>query len=104
MKVKLQDFIEGAITRMVAKSNGQGGYTNARIEFLPQTVYTVEDELLKRYIRGEEGDVLTRSVYSESLLQELKAANVPYSTQKCGTCSGASLKLVYNPFKILEDD
>lgn len=96
---KLHDFIKGSISRMVAKTAEGGGYTNARVTFEPGVVYKVEDELLVKYLLGEVGDPNQKSVYSEDLLNELKAAHVDYFIKKCSTCSSSKPSLVYNPFK-----
>lgn len=105
MKFALQDFISGGIDRMVMKrGDRKNGYTNARITFLPGVVYTADDELLIKYIKGEVGDVLQKSLATPDLIEELKAHNIKYVIKKCGNCSNSVPKVFYNPFKILEDD
>lgn len=83
---------------MVAKTATGGGYTNARVTFEPGVIYKVEDELLVQYLLGEVGDPNQKSVYSEDLLAELKAANVDYTIKKCSTCASSKPSLIYNPF------
>lgn len=104
MIVKLHDFIKGAIVRMVAKHDDRGNVIHARIEFVPGVEYTVEDPLLIDYLTGAKGDVRQKSVYSKDLIAELTANNIPYEISKCGTCSNAKPRVLYNPFKVLPDD
>lgn len=98
----LHDFIKGAITRMVAKHDEKGGVVHARIEFLPGEEYEVDDPLLIDYLTGKKGDVRQKSQYSKELIDELKARAIPYDISKCGTCSNAKPRVLYNPFKIVE--
>lgn len=101
---KLQDFIKGAIVRMVAKHDKNGNVVHARITFEPGEEYDVEDPLLLDYLTGKKGDVRQKSVYSQDLIDELKAKNIPYEISKCGTCSNAKPKVLYNPFVITKVD
>lgn len=105
MKFALQDFITGAIDRMVMKSRADGkeGYTNARITFLPGETYETHDELLIRYIKGEVGDCRQKSIATTALIDDLKRNGIEYEVKKCGTCSNAKPKAFYNPFKIVEE-
>lgn len=105
MKFVLQDFIGGAIDRMVMKSKPgkEGSYTSARITFLPEEVYETDDELLIKYIKGKVGDCRQKSVATASLIDDLKRRGIEYEIKKCGTCSNAKPKAFYNPFKIIEE-
>ena len=102
MKFVLQDFLTGAIDRMVMKrGDRKTGYTTARITFLPDTVYTAEDDLLIKYIKGEVGDCRQKSLATPDLMEELRSRGIKYEVKKCGTCSTAKPNVFYNPFKIL---
>lgn len=105
MKFVLQDFIGGAIDRMVMKSKPgkEGSYTSARITFLPEEVYETDDPLLIKYIKGEVGDCRQKSMATASLIDDLKRRGISYEIKKCGTCSNAKPKAFYNPFKIIEE-
>lgn len=105
MKFALHNFITGAIDRMVMKSRADGkeGYTMARITFLPGEIYEAQDEILIKYIKGEIGDVNQKSLANPALIDDLKASGIPYEIKKCGSCSNASPKAFYNPFKIIEE-
>lgn len=103
MKFALYDFIEGAIDRLVMKSNDKGGYSTARVTFLPHTDYETTDPVLIKYLKGEIGDVNQKSLLTKDLESELKANGVKYEVKKCGTCPSAKPKAVYNPFRIVEE-
>lgn len=104
MKFKLHDFYGGAVERLCIVSRKEGGYTNAYYTFLPGKVYETSDPVFIKYITGEIGDVRENKVKTADLESDLKAAGVEYKQTKCGTCAAAKLHLVYNPFKILEDE
>lgn len=104
MVFKLHDFIRGAITRVVSKTDGKGGVINSRVTFEPDTEYEVSDPLLIDYMTGKMGDNRQKSVYSVDLLNELKARNIPYEISKCGTCSNSKPNLLYNPFMVVKED
>ena len=99
----LHDFIEGAIDRLVMKSNSDGRTTTARITFLPHVVYDTSDPVLIKYLKGEIGDVRQKSLLSPSLKQELEANHIEYEIKKCGTCPSARPKAYYNPFKLVKE-
>lgn len=101
---KLHDFIKGSIVRMVAKHDKNGNVVHGRIEFLPGEEYTVDDPLLLDYLTGKKGDVRQKSVYSKDLIDDLKANNIPYELSKCGTCSNSKPSVLYNPFKIVDEE
>lgn len=103
MKVELHDFVTGAIRRRVPKKRDAGGYTYVLYEFLPDVVYTIDDAMLQDYFRGKVGDINERSIYNADLEAELKSAGVEYKIDRCKTCAHAKPRIVYNPFKILED-
>lgn len=103
MKFTLVEFIEGAIDRFVMKSNGKGGYTNARVTFMPGEIYETEDDVLAKYIKGEIGDVRQKSVVTPDLMNDIKTHGIEYELHKCGTCASAKPKVFYNPFKIVEE-
>ena len=102
MRFALHDFIEGAIDRLVMKSNDKGGYSTSRVTFLPHTVYETSDPILIKYLTGEIGDVRQKSLLTVELKDDLKANDIDYEVSKCGTCPSAKPKAVYNPFKIIE--
>lgn len=104
MLFKLHDFIEGGITRMVYKTGQNGRTITSRVTFLPGETYEATDEKLIRLIKGEIGDIRTKSLLTPQLKQELEAYGVKYEVKKCGTCTGAKPNALYNPFEILEDD
>ena len=95
----LHDFIEGAIDRLVMKSNSDGRNTTARITFLPHVEYDTEDPILIKYLKGEIGDVRQKSLLSPNL----KANHIDYEVKKCGTCPSARPKAYYNPFKLVKE-
>lgn len=99
----LHDFIEGAIDRLVMKSNKDGLTTTARITFLPHVEYDTTDPILIKYLKGEIGDVRQKSLLSPNLKQELEANNIEYEVKKCGTCPAAKPKAYYNPFKLVKE-
>lgn len=104
MKFALHDFLGGAITRMVYKSNPKGGVITSHVTFEPDTEYETNDETLIKLIKGEIGDVRQKSLLTSELKQSLIEAHIPYETIKCKTCTGAKPHALYNPFKILEDN
>lgn len=105
MKFMLHEFIEGAVTRMIFKSNPNGtGVINSRVTFLPGEVYEATDETLIKVIKGELGDIRQKSVLTPSLKETLNAYGVKYTVIRCGTCTGSKPNALYNPFKILEDE
>lgn len=101
---RLHDFIKGAIDRMVIMTNPKGGYYNSRVTFYPDEDYEVEDPLLIEYLRGEKGDVRQKSIYSKELIDDLTARGISYEISKCGTCSNAKPRVLYNPFMEVKDD
>lgn len=101
---KLHDFIKGAIVRMVAKRDKNGNAVYGRVTFEPGEEYTVDDPLLLEYLTGEKGDVRQKSVYSKDLIDDLKKNNIPYEISKCGTCSNAKPRVLYNPFVITDEE
>lgn len=106
MKFTLQDFISGAIDRMVMKSKPggpEGSYTSARITFLPGEEYETADPLLIKYIKGEVGDCRQKSIANVSLIDDLKSHGIEYEIKKCGSCSNSKPSAIYNPFKIIEE-
>lgn len=103
MKFTLWDFIEGAIDRFVIKSNGKGGYTNARVTFMPDEIYETEDDILAKYIKGDIGDVRQKSIVTPELMEDIKSRGIEYELSKCGTCANAKPEVFYNPFKIVEE-
>lgn len=104
MVFKLHDFIKGAIVRMVAKHDDRGNVVHARITFEPGEEYEVTDQLLIDYLLGTKGDVRQKSVFSQDLIRDLKANNIPYEVSKCGTCSNAKPRVLYNPFKVVANE
>lgn len=104
MVFKLHDFIKGAITRMVAKHDKNGNVVHARITFEPEEEYEVTDQLLIDYLLGKKGDVRQKSIYSKELIEQLKADNIPYEISKCGTCSNAKPRVLYNPFYVVKEE
>lgn len=104
MKVMLHEFMTGAIRRVciVSLPNGRG-YTNKTYVFEPETEYNVQDETLKKYLKGEIGDVKENRVKTPQLIEELKAYDVQYTVSKCSTCPSAQPHVHFNPFKIVED-
>lgn len=105
MKFKLHDIFVGAIERVVLCTGSKPGTeTNKRMTFLPNTVYSVTDPLVIKYIKGEIGDVREKMTATADIKNQLKAAGIAYTIKKCGTCSTAKPKVVFNPFVILEDD
>lgn len=104
MKVMLHEFIKGAIRRVCIVSLPKNrGYTNKTYTFEPDTEYNVEDETLKKYLKGEIGDVRENKVKTPQIVEELKAYGVPYEVSKCGSCPSAQPHVHFNPFKIVED-
>ena len=81
-----------------------GTETNKRMTFLPNTVYSVNDPLVIKYIRGEIGDVREKMAATADLKAQLDASGIEYEIKRCGTCSTAKPKVVFNPFEILEDE
>lgn len=104
MKFKLHDFYGGAVERLCIVSRKEGGYTNAYYTFLPGKVYETSDPVFIQYITGQIGDVKENKVKTAELQSELDAAGIKYEQRKCGSCANAKPHLVYNPFKILEDE
>ena len=88
---------------MVMKSNPKGGYTSARITFLPEEEYETADPLLIQYIKGEVGDCRQKSAVRDDLIEDLKAHDIPYEIKKCGTCATSQPRVLYNPFKITKE-
>lgn len=100
----LHDFMAGAITRMVMVSrDNKGGYTSKRLTFLPETKYETVDPVFIQYIKGEIGDVREKMVATPDLKAELNGNGVKYEVTKCGTCPSAKPKVIFNPFKVIEE-
>lgn len=99
----LHDFMAGAIDRMVMVSRPEGGYTSKRLTFLPDTKYETTDPVFIDYIKGKIGDVREKMVSTAELKAELDRAGVVYEVTKCGHCPSAKPKVVFNPFKVIED-
>lgn len=104
MKFKLQDFFEGAITRMIFKSSDNGSTVNCRYTFLPGEIYEATDDKLIRLIKGEIGDIRQKDFYTAEKKALLESYGIKYEVTRCGSCSGSRPYVLYNPFKILEED
>lgn len=104
MKFMLREFMTGAIRRvcMVSLPNGRG-YSNKTYIFEPDTEYSVSDETLIKYLKGELGDVRENRVKTDELIEKLRYYNVPYTVDKCSTCPSAQPNVHFNPFKIVEE-
>lgn len=104
MKVKLHDFFGGGIRKLCLKSlDGGKGYTNVSYLFEPGKIYEFDDPVLKQFFKGEVGNVNETMVSTPELVSQLKYYGVSYTTKKCGTCSSAKPKVVFNPFVIVEE-
>ena len=100
----LHDFMAGAITRMVMVSrDNKGGYTSKRLTFLPETQYETNDPVFIDYIKGNIGDVTEKIISTPELKAELRAAGIKYEVTKCGHCASAKPKVIFNPFKVIEE-
>lgn len=101
---KLHDMMGGAIERIVPESdpNREGGTVNKRYTFVPGEEYEIDDPMTIKYFKGEIYDIREKKVLSANLKSELEANNIPYETQKCGTCANAATKALFNPFVIEE--
>lgn len=105
MIIRLHEFLNGAIRKMCVCSSSDGkGYSNKLYVFEPNTEYTVEDEVSKEFFRGNVGAPNETMVKTDQIVAELKHYGVPYTVTKCGTCPSAKARVVFNPFKIVEDD
>ncbi len=87
---------------MVSRDN-KGGYTSKRLTFLPETKYETVDPVFIQYIKGEIGDVREKMVATPDLKAELNSNGVEYEVTKCGTCPSAKPKVIFNPFKVIEE-
>lgn len=87
---------------MVSRDN-KGGYTSKRLTFLPDTKYETTDPVFIDYIKGEIGDVREKMVATPELKAELAAAGIKYEITKCGSCPSAKPKVIFNPFKVIEE-
>lgn len=104
MKVMLHEFMTGAIRKVcIVSLPNNRGYSNKTYVFEPGTEYNVNDDTLKKYLKGEIGDVRENRVKTDQLIEELKAYDVPYTVDKCSTCPSAQPHVHFNPFKIVED-
>lgn len=100
----LHDFMAGAISRMVMVSRDKkGGYTSKRLTFLPDTKYETVDPVFIQYIKGEIGDVREKMVSTPELKAELAERGIKYEVTKCGSCPSAKPKVIFNPFKVIEE-
>lgn len=99
----LHDFIEGAIDRMVMVSRDKGGYTSKRLTFLPNEQYSTVDPIFIKYVKGEIGDVREKMLSTPALKAELTSRGIAYEVTKCGHCPSAKPKLVFNPFRVIEE-
>lgn len=99
----LHDFMAGAIDRMVMVSRENGGYTSKRLTFLPETQYSTIDPVFIQYIKGEIGDVREKMLSTPELKAELNSRGIKYEVTKCGHCASAKPKVIFNPFKIIEE-
>lgn len=105
MKFRLHPIFSGAIERIVMCTGKiPGTETNKRMTFLPDTVYSLNDPIAIRYIKGEIGDVREKRVATESWKTSLDYYGIPYTIKKCGTCTASKPKVFFNPFEILEDE
>lgn len=87
---------------MVSRDN-KGGYTSKRLTFLPETQYETVDPVFIKYIKGEIGDVREKMVSTPELKAELKSLGIEYEVTKCGHCASAKPKVIFNPFKVIEE-
>lgn len=99
----LHDFMAGAIDRMVMVSRDGGGYTSKRLTFLPETQYETNDPVFIQYIKGEIGDVREKMLSTPEIKAELESKGISYETSKCGHCPSARPKVIFNPFKVIEE-
>ncbi len=100
----LHDFMAGAIDRMVMVSrDNKGGYTSKRLTFLPDTNYETVDPIFIQYIKGEIGDVREKMLSTADLKAELDSRGIKYEITKCGSCPSAKPKVIFNPFKVIEE-
>lgn len=105
MKVRLHDFYQGAIRKVIQCSlEGGRGYTNKTYEFEPETDYYFEDPVIIRFFKGEIGEVREHFVSTPEIIAQLKAYNIPYEIKKCSTCPTAKPQVWFNPFVIEEDE
>lgn len=81
-----------------------GTETNKRMTFLPDTVYSLNDPVAVKYIKGELGDVREKMIATDALKAQLDYHGIKYTIKKCGTCTSAKPKAFFNPFEILEED
>ena len=104
MKFRLHPIFNGAIERIVMCTGPKPGLeTNKRMTFLPDTVYSLNDPIATKYIKGEIGDVREKMVATEALKTNLEYHKIAYTIHKCGTCANARPKAFFNPFEILEN-
>ena len=100
----LHDFMAGAIDRMVMVSrDNHGNYTSKRLTFLPNTHYETVDPVFIDYIKGNIGDVREKMLSTADLKAELDSRGIKYEITKCGSCPSAKPKVIFNPFKIIEE-